>query len=214
MDSKDFYFHSIISDESTSLKIFSNILNDGKILSLNRTGLKFDHIRMNLDDEICLSRKIEPVSYYDAYSMFVRRKLSFIIRGDLENVYHPQMIVERTSYRDDKKYIRSGFTDLKDEYRIKDEISLDDVVGINFPVKSSILKNRIGYKSFFFDSYDYVSSKKALDQVKRYYEQLLKVIDQANVSLPIYDIEENIEIKSDADFQKLKKKKLLRANKS
>lgn len=214
MDSKDFYFHSIISDESTALKIFSNILSDGKILSLNRTGLKFDHIRMNLDDEICLSRKIEPVSHYDAYSMFVRRKLSFIIRGDLENVYQPQMIVERTSYHNDKKYICSGFTDLKDEYRIKDEISLDDVIGINFPVKSSILKNRIGYKSFFFNNYDYISPTKALDQVKRYYEQLLKVIDQANVTLPIYDIEENIEIKSDGDFQKLKKKKLLRVNKS
>jgi YHS domain-containing protein len=56
----------------------------------------------------------------------------------------PSIISERDSF----KYVEKGKTYLEGEYRVKDEIDLSYVVGLNLPV-GFILDSMFGYKYFF-----------------------------------------------------------------
>lgn len=211
---KDCYFHAIISDSNGTLKIFDNIVKTGKILSIQKSHFEFDNLRMNKIEEICICKKGRVGFFYNsAYDMFVRRNVSFIIKGDLPNVYKPELISVRDTFRERDRFVNLGMTDLPDEYRVKDEILLDDVVGINLPVKS-ILSNNSLFKFFSLGSgkdVDNDSGKRfnLEDRVKwvtSFYEEMIRIMEENDVRKPIYDIEGKMEIRSSDDIVKQKKK--------
>lgn len=211
-DVNDCYFHSLILGEKEALEVFNSILKSGKILSLDKGGYDSNSLRMNNREEICLCKKGKLHLFYDsAYDLFVMRKLSFIIR-DLPGIYKPEMIPIRETFGDTTKYIDSGKTDLYDEYRVKDEISLDRVIGINFPV-NSILSSVTGYKLFFLGKNDsfrnvkFMTSKERVNNVISFYKKIVSKMDELGVNIPIYDIDTGRMIKSEDDIVKMKKRK-------
>lgn len=206
LDINSLYFHSLILGKDETLEVFENILKTGKILSINKSGYDRNNLRMNTNDEICLSRIDNLAIGYSAYDLFVKKKLSLIIKGNLPGVYSPRLVSEEKSM----EYISSGFTDLEGEFRVKDEISLDHVVGLNLPV-GFMLSSMFGYKYFFcsgeeFRRMKFVSGKNRYDDVVRFYEEINLVMERNNIALPIYDIENKVKINSPLDIEKIKKK--------
>lgn len=204
---KDCYFHSLVFESDVALKIFESILKEKKILSIEKSGIFYDNLRMNKIDEICISKKGKISFFYNsAYDLFVRRNLSFMIKKDLPNVYKPELISVRDTFKDRNNFVNSGLTDLFDEYRVKDEILIDDVIGINFPV-SSILSNSSCYKIFFGNNYDYkVSFDMRKEEVISFYHSMLDIMRDNDIDIPIYDIDANNFIKSDRDIIKKKRR--------
>lgn len=196
------YFHSIILGEEDTLKVLDNILSVGKILPLSRGGYDSNKLRMNGDDEICLSKRINSGNTTSAYDLYARKKLSFILKGNLPNVYKPTMIYG--------KEIRPGYTSLSGEYRVRDEIDLDSVIGINLPVKF-ILNSMFGYRYFFcsndeFKKMKYVGLKKRSFNTVEFYNKVKKIMDRHGVDLSIYDIDSMMEIDSSSDIYKIMRK--------
>ena len=206
LDINAFYFHSIILGKDESLEVLDQIFKSGKILSLNKGGYDSKTLRMNYRDEVCLSRRSVSNLSVGAYDLFAKKKLSLIVKGTLPGIYKPSIISESDSF----KYVEKGKTDLEGEYRVKDEIPLDYVVGLNLPV-GFILDSMFGYKYFFSSSEEFrkmkfVSGKNRLKDVVSYYEELNEIMRKNNIFLPIYDIESNMMIESSLDIEKIKKK--------
>ena len=210
---KDCYFHSIICNGDKVLEIVDSIFKDGKIMSLQRSGLKTDNdIRMNKKDEICLSKKGR-FSFFcsGAYDMFVLRNLSFVIKGNLPEVYKPKFIPFYQTLITDSKYIDSGLTDLRDEFRTKRDISLDDVTALTIPCRD-ILESDVCYALFFFRGnipnlrHYRVSEEVRLQDLKKFYEALSQKMSEHKINIPIYDLNSKTEITSSDDIQKIKKK--------
>ncbi len=206
LDINAFYFHSIILGRDESLDVLDRILKCGKILSLSKGGYDSKTLRMNCRDEICLSKRQTLNISGSAYDLFAKKKLSLIVKGTLPGVYSPSIVSERESF----SLVEMGKTDLHGEYRVKDEIPLDYVVGLNLPI-GFILDSMFGYKYFFCSSEEmkkmkFVGSKNRYKDVVSYYERLNDIMRNNNVSLPIYDIESNMMIDSSLDIEKIKKK--------
>lgn len=203
----DCYFHSINLDSDNTLRVFDKILTDGKILSLVRSSFSSNEFRMNLCDEICLSKKSRGTVFYEsAYELYVKSCLSFIIKGDLPGVYKPKMIPPKG---DGMRYLNSGKTDLIGEYRVKDEISLDDVVGINIPFNGII--NNIGeYKWFFLGTSESYRGKlnhnkrTRIKNVVLFYDKVVECLESHHLNIPIYDVESKRSIKDKSDIVKRK----------
>jgi len=206
LDINAFYFHSIILGKDETLDVLDRILKSRKILSLSKGGYDSKNIRMNYSDEICLSKRNTLDVSGNAYDLFGKKKLSLIIKGTLPGVYSPSMVSERESFA----LVEMGKTDLHGEYRVKDEISLSHVVGLNLPI-GFILGSRFGYKYFFCSSEEmkrmkFVSKKNRYNDVINFYEEVKRVMSNNDVNLPIYDVENNMMINSSLDIEKIKKK--------
>lgn len=213
MNVKNCYFHSLNLSGDKTLEVIEDILNDGKILSLDRSGKSYGSIRMNKSDEICISKMCKRKHFYNsAFDMYVKQKVSFILKGNLPNVYQPELIPVSYTFGDELSFCDSGFTDMYDEFRVKDEISLEHVIGINVPFKSII--NNLGcYKWFFLDFDEEFRGR--LNDPKRvriektisFYRDMTKIMNESGISLPIFDIEAGREIKSEEDLVKVKKRR-------
>jgi len=206
LDINAFYFHSLIFGSNETLMILDNIFKSGMILSINRGGYDSNNVRMNTKDEICLSKKNNLEISGSAYDLISKRKLSLIIKGSLPGVYSPKMV----SSFDTESCIESGKTQLMGEYRIKNEIPLDYVVGLNLPVKF-ILSSNYGYKYFVstseeFAKVDFISKKKRYNYVIEFYDSIRDIMNKNNVYLSVYDVESEIKIKDYSDIEKIKKK--------
>lgn len=206
LDINAFYFHSLILGREESLDVLDCIFKSGKILSLNKGGYDAKTLRMNFRDEICLSKRNTLNVSGSAYELFAEKKLSLIIKGTLTGVYSPMIVSESKSL----SFVEEGKTDLHGEYRVKDEIPLDYVVGLNLPV-GFILDSMFGYKYFFCTGEEmkrmkFVGKKNRLKDVVSYYEEVNSIMRKNNISLPIYDIGSNMMIESSLDIEKVKKK--------
>lgn len=207
IDIKDCYFHSINLDGAGTLIVFDKILKDGKILSLEKTSFSSSKYRMNKSDEICLSKKNRYSIFHEsAYDIYVKSCLSFILRGDLPGVYKPELIPIKG---DGMRYLDSGKTDLVGEYRIKDEISLDDVIGINIPFNGLI--NNLGEYKWFFLGVDESfkgklnhNKKTRIKNVMMFYDKVNECLGNYHLSIPIYDLEAGVLIREKNDIVKMK----------
>lgn len=213
MDFRNCYFHSLNFNSDKTLEVLQKIISDGKILSLERSGNNYNGYRMNKRDEICISKKSQFKRFYNsAYDIYVRQKLSFILKGDLPNVYKPELISVYDTFGDSVRFVDSGKTDMYDEYRVKDEISFDQVIGINIPV-TSIVGNMADYKWFFLDLDEGFRFKRNDNYKNRvintrcFYNEVVSILEKNGISIPIYDIDANKEIKSELDIGKVKKKR-------
>ena len=207
------YFHSLNVNSEKTLELLDKVIKDGRILSLEKSGSSYDGFRMNKKDEICISKKSPFKLFYNsAYNMYVRNRLSFILKGDLPGIYKPELIPIKDTFGDGFRFSDTGFTDMYDEYRVRDEISLDDVIGINIPV-TSIVNNLGCYKWFFLGDNESFSEKRSISYHKRvintrdFYNNVVSILDSNGIYLPIYDVDANIEIKSEFDIGKVKKKR-------
>ena len=213
MDIRNCYFHSLNLNGEKTLEVLEDIIRDGKILSLERSGKSYDHVRMNKSDEICISKMCNQKLFYNsAFNMYVKQKVSFILKGNLPNVYKPDLIPVSSTFGDELSFCNSGFTDMYDEFRVKDEIPLDYVVGINVPFKS-IMDNLGSYKWFFLDCDESFRGKMndsknvRVERVISFYRDMKTILDENGIYLPIFDIEAGHEIKSESDLIKIKKKR-------
>lgn len=213
VDIKKCYFHSLNLNSEKTLELLEKIIKDGKILSLEKSGAYSDGFRMNTRDEICISKKSPFRLFYNsAYGMYAREKLSFILKGDLPGVYKPELIPVSETFGGALRYVNSGLTDMYDEYRVRDEISLDQVIGINIPV--SIIIDNIGDYKWFFLGFDESfrgsrndNYKKRVSNTREFYNRVVEILESNGIDLPIYDIEARKEIKSELDIGKVKKKR-------
>ena len=206
LDLNAFYFHSIILGKDDTLKVLDSILKSKKILSLNKGGYDDRNIRMNFRDEICLSKKNNLNISSGAYDLFAMKKLTLIIKGSLPGVYKPLIVSEKDSYY----FVEMGKTDLEGEYRVKDEISLDYVVGLNLPV-SFVLDSMFGYKYFFCSGEEmrkmrFVSNRVRYDEIVSFYKDVRSIMNSNGVSLPIYDIGSGVKLNDSSDIVKCKKR--------
>ena len=150
--------------------------------------------------------------YNSAFDMYVKQKVSFILKGNLPNVYKPELIPVSYTFGDELSFCDSGFTDMYDEFRVKDEISLEHVVGINVPFQS-IINNLGSYKWFFLDFDESFrgrlndSKSVRLEKTVSFYRDMKKILDDSGVYLPIFDIEAGCEIRSEEDLVKIKKRR-------
>ena len=199
------YFHSLILGKDDTLKVFASILKDGKILSLAKGAYDNEKVRINSKDEICLSKVDNLDVTGSAYDLFVKKKLSFIIKKNIPGVYAPEFV----EMKDVMRVVHGPVTDIVGEVRIKNEIPLDYVVGINFPV-GFISNSRFGYKYFFSSKEDYnrillKGKKQRMLDIISFYDNLKDIMEKHNISLPIYDIESHTKISSVDDIIKIKK---------
>lgn len=213
MDVKDYYFHSLNLNSEKTLELLEKIIKDGRILSLEKSGSYSDGFHMNKRDEICISRKSRFRMFYNsAYDIYAREKLSFILKGDLPGVYKPELIPVSETFGNGFRYIESGLTDMYDEYRVKDEISLDHVVGINIPTRIMV-DNLADYKWFFLGLDETFRGKRndnyktRVQNTRNFYNDIVSILERNGVCLPIYDIEDCCELKSELDIGKVKKKR-------
>lgn len=213
MELKNCYFHSINFNSEKTLEVFGKIISDGKILSLEKSGIYANDFRMNKKDEICISKKSPFKMFYNsAYGMYTREKLSFILKGDLPGVYKPKLIPVSETFGGALRYVDSGLTDMYDEYRVKDEIPLDHVIGINIPV-SAIVENIADYKWFFLGLDESFREKKndnysvRVSNTRDFYRRVVEILESNGIDLPIYDVEAGKEIKGELDIGKVKKKR-------
>ena len=213
MNIRNCYFHSLNLNGEKTLEVIESILKDGKILSLDRSGKNYGSIRMNKSDEICISKICKSKPFYNsAFDMYVKQKVSFILKGNLPDVYKPELIPVSCTFGNELDFCDSGFTDMYDEFRVKDEISLEHVVGINVPF-GSIISSLGSYKWFFLDfDEDFRGNmndpkKVRIEKAISFYESMQHILKENNVSLSIFDIEAGCEIKGIDDFVKVKKRR-------
>lgn len=206
LDLNAFYFHSLILGKDEALGVFDSVLKQGKILSLSKGAYDTKHLRMNTDDEICLSKVCNLNLVANAYDLFVKKKMSFIIKGNIPGVYSPQIVPEEWSM----DYVSKGVTDLHGEYRIKNEIPLDYVIGINIPA-NFIISSMFGYKYFFsagenLGKFGFVREEKRINDTVEFYNNIKSIMDKYNIDLPIYDIDDKRQLVDSDDIVKIKKK--------
>lgn len=122
----------------------------------------------------------------DAYSTFVLDNFSIIIKSDIDGVYKPKLY---RSYLEAKaNNLHDGKnegTDLFDEWRVKDKISLEEYcIGIGLPTLA-----RYGF--FFSKGY---SKVRIYDLYSKYYEEIINKLYSSNLDFPLFDTELKEEI--------------------
>ena len=137
----DWFYHRI------QLEKLEDILNTGAILSRRQQGYqKMDHTTWNGLDYISLAKREESV-WNSSYRRFISSSYAFILAG---------IPVNNTKYIEDynyelwrklsKLFPSQRFSPYEDEYQVKDEISLDAVIGIKIPDKEKDFSSVEFYK--------------------------------------------------------------------
>lgn len=137
-----FYYHGVQDDEYGMLKI----LIDGEIKSQRLQGKNISR-GLNGLDYVCICNKFsdsfyeENKEYDEAFDVFIKNCFGFIISDDIEvikcKVYKKMTFAE---FLDIENQLSKGLsiglpiTDMIDEFRVKDRITLDKIIGICIPV--------------------------------------------------------------------------------
>ena len=169
----DWFYHRM------QLEKLEDILNTGAILSRRKLGYqKMNHTTWNGLDYISLSKREEELIWNSSYNRFISSSYAFVL-GSIP--------AEKTEYIEDNNYElwrklskllpNKRFSPYEDEYQVKDEISLDTVVGIKIPDRDKK-----------FSSVEYYKEKDwAIDVV-------LKKLGSNLESVPFVDVNEGLQI--------------------
>ena len=169
----DWFYHRM------QLEKLEDILNTGAILSRRKLGYqKMNHTTWNGLDYISLSKREEELIWNSSYNRFISSSYAFIL-GSIP--------AEKTEYIEDNNYElwrklsklfpNKRFSPYEDEYQVKDEISLDTVVGIKIPDRDKK-----------FSSVEYYKEKDwAIDVV-------LNKLGSNLESVPFIDVNEGLQI--------------------
>ena len=136
-----FYYHGVQGDEYTMLKI----LLDGEIKSMRLQGIKYAK-GLNGLDYVCLCNKLsdtiyeEKKGYEKAYDVFIKNGFSFIVSDKIKaikcNALRKLSFLRYCKTEDDLDLnldIGLPMTDMIDEYRVKDKIPREKILGICIP---------------------------------------------------------------------------------
>jgi hypothetical protein len=221
MNFKDYYLHAIHNNGSTfngekSLKVLESILKDGQLKSLRLRGITdeknggwngLDYI--SLCDFECTTNvprdNAAILSEYNAYKTYIINSISFIISKEGINAIKPiivppiifdyNLMYEMTYLGNSKK---SRYSDLFDEVHVKNQISLNHVIGMAIPIayminetpRSSIYMKKKEHR--FFERKDLIEF---LNQIK----ELLKTY---SIPSNLYDIDTQMDINISENFDK------------
>ena len=136
-----FYYHGVQGNEYDMLKI----LKDGEIKSLRLQGSRY-YTGLNGLDYVCICNKLSDSYYEDsegyekAFDVFIKNCFSFIISDNIDvikcNVMKKLSYLQYRNSLDDLDInldIGLHITDMIDEYRVKDKIPKDKIIGICIP---------------------------------------------------------------------------------
>ena len=182
------YAHTIrVSNFSLDdISLLYEILNSGYLLSRNniiKEGIEITNKIINTDtsafngmDYISLCDMKEEHEFNSSYNMYVRNGLSLLFNHDIK-VIKPIVIngYERSlNHFYNMHYLgmqSSRYTDLSDEVQVKDQLSLDNLIGFSLPKKKIIGEHSIEYYFAYLEMAD-------------------EVIGEYYPNLPIYNLDD------------------------
>lgn len=195
----DIYLHGVIgnryqdkiSDEIETLKM---ILDSGAILSLSRQG-KGSNNGFNGKDFISLcdleATQSTSNKRYTAFYNYVEPSISIAFKKGLFPVIKPIIVPPISKVKDGYDIMKhygketvNRYSDFVDEVQVRDEIPVDIMYGITFPVNyfldNSILPTKIKYKL-----------------LEHHILQVKQLLCSYEFDVPIFDINTGMEIKDD-----------------
>lgn len=141
------YFHSILSINKYALVKLEEILNDGYIKSAKDLDIDVTG-ELHQSDEICLSRYTPDVMYENGVNSATKEYLGqfiTLILDDNIKTYKPNVV---SVFNMNEYIIKSGeYTDLYDEYRTKNPIDINHIIGISLPIQE-LSENDFAYLAF------------------------------------------------------------------
>lgn len=147
-----YYYHA-----TYDLLSFIDILKDGSIKCSRLLGNTIEHdldkLSLNGLDYICLCNKLE--NYEDifgdcSFKQFILDSFCFIISKEIDvikpevvswNNFYRYMAIKKKLYSDTEHNLHVSF--YADEYRTKDKIALDNILGIGLPFGQRYTKQEL-----------------------------------------------------------------------
>ena len=212
----DYYFHSIIRDWKNSFYTIRGIIEKGEIESPKILGMDKRFGCHDIDD-ICLSCKTvkkDNNNYESSFNLYLPRTITLIIDKEFSKehlVVKPKNITTKELFSN-YEYIDKHYTNIYDEYRTKESISIDYIRGISIPY-NNLINDPISFMMFasediLIDYYtcgiepivirqildlksDNISKMERKRLLDNYLIMLNYLLKQSNTELPIYNYEKN-----------------------
>lgn len=212
----DYYFHSIIRDWKNSFYTIRGIIEKGQIESPKILGMD-KRFGCHDCDDICLSCKTVKKgnsNYESSFNLYLPRTITLIIDKEFSKdhlVVKPKNITTKELFCN-CEYIDKHYTNIYDEYRTKESISIDYIRGISIPY-SNLINDPISFMMFacediLIDYYtcgiepivirqildlksDNISKMERKRLLDNYLVMLNDLLEKSNTELPIYNYEKN-----------------------
>jgi len=212
----DFYFHSIIQDYTTTNLVLSSIINTGAI----KAPVKIDKEKRygcHKETDICLSKitdtsNIKDITIYlSCFDFYMNNFTSIMVDKEFDKTHKiiKPKLVSMMDYAYEPDLILSGdTTNIYDEYRTEDDISLEYLKGVCIP-SEHLIEDPATFAIFImkelFDAYlantldaNIINmirrDRSSLDDinkreefVKKYVLEIKEMFDRINIDMPIYD---------------------------
>lgn len=216
LDINDYYFHSIIRGWENSFYTLKGIIEKKEIESPKILGID-KRFGCHDCDDICLSCSTstnDKKRYESSFKLYLPRTVTLIIDKDFSKehvVIKPKNITTKELFSN-HKYINKHYTNIYDEYRTKEPISIDYIRGISIPY-SNLVNDPVSFMMFacediLMDYYtcgiDPIVMKQILDlksdnisKIERkrlldnYLVMLNNLLEHSNTRLPIYNYEKS-----------------------
>ena len=208
IDISSVYCHSLIGARRYALKKLNNIFKMGVIVPPCNNPYS-DDPEFNRLDEICLSKfeGIKLDGYESAFHLYVNTYITLLLKEPAK-LYRPSII--RTDEITQEKKDSGLYTNLFDEWRTDEFISVDDIVGISIPVEC-LFDNDLNYLLFNsvicsilsseedadmrLSRYAFLRGKELRDYKKAYniddaISKIEKLLKKYNLDIPLYEYSE------------------------
>lgn len=193
MDDKDFYFYAV-KDKLCMLEEFENILIDKTILSPDKSRCEFMKLYGGKTNEQYVSiYKYNVEKPKSGYKLYVQKNISFMIEPNSLNIIKPHNIEKAHDIILNKDNKSDLFSDIDDEYMVKNYIPMDDVYAISFPTNEYL-------KDYLNDFYlTNVSEEEQLIYIKNILKSIKRLLSKTGYKdLPIFDVDTFIDTESAA----------------
>lgn len=215
-----FYYHSILGHKKLSLKKFNKILKTGYIKTRASMGMTSEH-SYSKDNEVCLSMyEEEKISdTISSFDLYFPRTMTLLIDRKIK-VYKPTLIATKDLSLNLENH--KTYTNINNEVRCKEDISVDLIKGICIPVEQ-LLEDDYSFLLFISSWFNLligslnessdlpvpVFLEKKLYRNNRLYEimdyihKIEKLLKRYNIDIPIY------EYTSDRNIRLLNKEEII-----
>ena len=216
LDVNDYYFHSIICGWENSFYTLKGILEKKEIESPKLLGID-KRFGCHDKDDICLSCNTDSKNmkrYESSFELYLPRTLTLIIDKEFSKehlVIKPKTITTKELFSN-HKYIDKHYTNIYDEYRTKESISINYIKGISIPY-NNFVNDPIAFMMFACEDIlmDYYTSgldpiivKQILDlkndnlskierkrMLDNYLLKISELLKYSDTNIPIYNYENN-----------------------
>lgn len=202
-----YYYHGVVNKKNNndceySIDHLIPILLSEGIKSKRLLGIK-ENYGFNGLDYVCVCKKHKPLNKetknYNAFSMYIDWKFSLIISDEIDAI--------KTEYLSEDYYLskkirdsHTKYSDLFDEYQVKDIIPISKIIGITIPFEIVYIYIKHKDKKFLKKVKTLIELAKTLN---------LDIVDSSSYFFPYdYEFRKNIPIDNNI-FVKNKLKKLI-----